>query len=490
MFSLLGLNLTYPMWRRQAGVNEDLVVVVPGIMGSSLADEGGREIWGLGTGTILRALSRLGASLDKLTLPAGLADGPAPDGVVPTGLIGSLHVIPGLWTPVQGYAALVRFLSKPRFGLTIDQPAVPGNLVLFAYDWRLSNRHTADLLKQRVEQALARWRQSDSGRKDAKVVFVCHSMGGLVARWYLDRLGGAEVTRALVTLGTPHRGALKALEKLVNGVRLGLGPITADLTGFARSLPSTYQLLPEYACVEAPGGALKKTTEIRVPGLEPDLVEDGMQFHQQLNDAAAPGYPVLPVVGIDQPTWTTARIGEDGRVEPLGTIEDREPAGDGTVPRFSARPKAMGEGDPALRGLAEGHGSLAVHKAVLDQLDFVLTAEEVIYRAAVEDGGARNLGLGISVPDLHDGGEPVEVAIRSLDDNRVLEVVVIDESGNSVSRELVRFGGQVDERGRHVGSACIEGLDPGGYVIALRAPDDPQGLTVSPVQATTLVWGL
>jgi pimeloyl-ACP methyl ester carboxylesterase len=470
-------------------VNRDLVVVVPGIMGSSLADRNGREVWGLSVGTVLKALMRLGPSLDRLTLPAEFADDPAPDGVVPTGLIGAFHVIPGLWTPVQGYDTLVRFLLKPRFDLMLDRPDAPGNLLLFAYDWRLSNRHTAELLKQRVERALTRWRESRPERQDAKAIFVCHSMGGLVARWYLDKLEGAEITRALITAGTPHRGALKALEQLVNGLRVGFDPIKTDLTKFARSLPSSYQLLPEYACIEESGGGLAKTTELGLPGLDPALVTDGMEFHQDLDGSAPLAYPLHPVVGIGQPTWATARIGDDELVEPLGTIENREPAGDGTVPRFSARPKAMAERDPALQGLSEGHGSLVVHKAVLDQLDFVLTAEEVTYRASAENGVARGQALGISVPDLHDPGEPVEVAIRSLDGNRVLEVAAVDELGRCSKSELVRFGRQEDEAGRSIGSASIKGLDPGGYLITLRAPDDPQGLEISPLHATTFVWG-
>ena len=43
----------------------------------------------------------------------------------------------------------------------------------------------------------------------AKVTLLCHSMGGLVARAYLRRYGGAKV-RAAVTIGTPHRGSLLA----------------------------------------------------------------------------------------------------------------------------------------------------------------------------------------------------------------------------------------------------------------------------------------
>jgi hypothetical protein len=117
----------------------DLVVVVPGVMGSSLADERGREVWGLSGGSVLCALRTLGGLVRDLTLPAGFGEGPAPDRVRPTGLIPAFHVIPGVWTPVEGYARLERFLLEPRFGLSLDQPdsvaAQPGNLVLFAYDW-------------------------------------------------------------------------------------------------------------------------------------------------------------------------------------------------------------------------------------------------------------------------------------------------------------------------------------------------------------------
>ena len=35
---------------------------------------------------------------------------------------------------------------------------------------------------------------------------VAHSMGGLVARWYIEQLGGEESVHSLVTLGTPHHG--------------------------------------------------------------------------------------------------------------------------------------------------------------------------------------------------------------------------------------------------------------------------------------------
>jgi triacylglycerol lipase len=39
---------------------------------------------------------------------------------------------------------------------------------------------------------------------------VCHSLGGLVARVYLEQLGGARRVDRCITLGTPHRGTYNA----------------------------------------------------------------------------------------------------------------------------------------------------------------------------------------------------------------------------------------------------------------------------------------
>lgn len=46
--------------------------------------------------------------------------------------------------------------------------------------------------------------------RGGRVDLVCHSMGGLVARVYLQELGGARRVDSCVTLGTPHRGTYNA----------------------------------------------------------------------------------------------------------------------------------------------------------------------------------------------------------------------------------------------------------------------------------------
>ena len=42
--------------------------------------------------------------------------------------------------------------------------------------------------------------------RGGEIDLVCHSLGGLVARVYLQELGGSRRVRSIVTLGTPHRG--------------------------------------------------------------------------------------------------------------------------------------------------------------------------------------------------------------------------------------------------------------------------------------------
>ncbi|MDX3660889.1 hypothetical protein PV646_26605 [Streptomyces sp. ID05-26A] len=128
--------------------------------------------------------------------------------------------------------------------------------------------------------------------RDARLVFVAHSMGGLLARWYVEHSGGAEITRKLITLGTPYRGAAKALLPLINGVRKDLGPLAVDLTAFARSMPSLHQLLPTYACIDQTQG-LATLAEITLPELNSAMATDAFAFHHDLAhaEAARPASP-------------------------------------------------------------------------------------------------------------------------------------------------------------------------------------------------------
>lgn len=195
----------------------DVVVVLPGILGSTLRQDG-HLVWAPSAGSALRAIATFGASVKRLQLPAGIGDEHPDDGVEPAGLMPDLHVLPGIWAPVKGYDPLLARLRSLGYRAPGTDPgSPPGNLLSVAYDWRLSCRHNGQRLATIIGPALERCRAQGGPYTDAQVVFVCHSMGGLVARWYIEKCGGAEVTRKLITLGTPYRGAARALAQLING---------------------------------------------------------------------------------------------------------------------------------------------------------------------------------------------------------------------------------------------------------------------------------
>lgn len=450
----------------------DVVVVLPGIMGSTLA-KNGKLVWSPSAGAVLRAIGTFGRSIKKLQLPEGIGDEHPNDGVEPAGLMPDLHVLPGIWSANIGYSALLDWL-RSTFHLIeapLDDPNCFGNFLPISYDWRLSNRYNGRRLKSIVEPALEKWRSQSSEFKDAKLVFICHSMGGLVARWYIDREGGAGITRKLITLGTPHRGALNALEQLVNGAHVGLGPMGPELTGFARSLPSLHQLLPEYACVETAKG-LMKTTETEIPELSVEMVADAMRFHKKLDDSWGGDYDFHPIVGFRQPTKTTASI-TGSRITSLSSIEGNEEGGDGTVPRLSAIPAKFPPDDPAIRSAAERHGALQCNRGVLDELEFVLGARSEPYRASGQTE------LAVTVDELVVVGEPIALTVTPSDDSRLkLRAVVKDELGHDVSTVFLQPG-EPD---------VIDPLPAGGYRVMVGGVGTAV-MRVAPVTCPLLVWG-
>jgi triacylglycerol lipase len=92
------------------------------------------------------------------------------------------------------FTLLRRGLLRRGFGrvLTVDYSPLTTDVRAAAAD-----------LADHVEQLVA-----DSGYERLHVIG--HSLGGLIARYYVQRLGGHERVHTLVTLGTPHGGTLPA----------------------------------------------------------------------------------------------------------------------------------------------------------------------------------------------------------------------------------------------------------------------------------------
>ncbi|MFH8770131.1 esterase/lipase family protein [Streptomyces sp. NPDC017958] len=467
---------------------EDLVVVVPGITGSRLSVDG-KEVWGPSPGALRRGITTFLGSVKALRLPTDIGDGHPGDGVVPTGLAPSVHAIPGVRPLADGYGDLLGWLERTftlRRALPGDRPDAPVSLVEFAYDWRLSCRYNARRLAARVDEALGRWRATAPHRAEARVRLICHSMGGLVGRYWVECLGGAEVTRQLITLGTPHRGSIGALESLVNGHRIGLGPLAADLTAFSRSLPSLHQLTPAYACIESPEG-LRYPRELTtaLEGVDRNLLTDACCLHEEIRTAALDRVRrggsdrlCLPVVGVRQPTPTTAAV-EDGRLRLIETIEGKDEGGDGRVPRFAAYPAELALDDNAtVRSSFANHGAIKGHAGVREDLYDWLAPAPAVYR-----GSLPAYPLSVRVPEYLTSGEPLRVeataaTTREGADALAVRATVTAEDGRDVETRTLR---NLDG-GRYEGA--FGGLGPGAYAVSLHASLDDAGTAVT---ALTLI---
>jgi pimeloyl-ACP methyl ester carboxylesterase len=376
-----------------------LVVVVPGIGGSVLQRPGSSDVvWSHGRSVLLRALRN----------PAVLnVDEP----LVPVGLLQDIQIVPG-WTATPGYTALWNDLARlpgavADPGGALEGPNPAANVIAFPYDFRRDIRDAAAALDRRVRGQLASLGRAD---ESGSVIVVAHSMGGLVARYWIAKLGGHQVCRALMTLGTPHRGAPKALDIWANGVPVRVGGFTRRLAGLSRELrrwPSMGQLLPRYPCIQNPGdpgiGVQVRDLDQLSPawsGLA-DAGREGWGFHREIQDGwdALTSVPQMRVrVGFAQPVWCDLGM-------QLGD------AGDGTVPSVSAFPVEFETAgfDPSVAQVPVTHGRIGND---LTAAGFIGSIEGWFARPTGVRGQEGKVGLGVSVAEINAAGHPVTVRVR------------------------------------------------------------------------------
>lgn len=132
-----------------------------------------------------------------------------------------------------------------RMGFEHPAPVFP-----FEYDWRQSLAVTEERLAEFVQEVIARTKlipyYTNAWRKNPRVDFVGHSMGGLIVTGYLQRFGTDARAGRVATLGTPYRGSFEAALKITTGLaELGQDRQTAREREAARMTPSLYHLLPD-----------------------------------------------------------------------------------------------------------------------------------------------------------------------------------------------------------------------------------------------------
>ncbi|AGZ40705.1 esterase/lipase family protein [Actinoplanes friuliensis] len=357
---------------------KDIVVVIPALFGSELS-RGDEIIWAGDRDTLrqLRAVRNHTAHSDGR--------------VVPSGLLRSPLLIPGLWS-LGGYRRLWTALAA-RAGVQEHR-----NLVAFTWDWRFDLQVAAQRLLETVERRLAEWRDKGGGDRESRVVLIGHGEGGLIASHYLGMLGGWDRTRLFVPIGTPFRGTLRALEFLTNGA--SIDPVLVD---FLQGLSPLHQVVPIDPVVDLGTGILARPSDV-------DLPRYGVGNSRFLDEIAGPPSPpassvVAPIVGIGQATAATAQL-VSGRLR-IRTNAD----GDSVVSIASGQPPYQVD-DRRIFFAPGRQGYLPSDPRVIDYLSALLDARDVSSLGRTRTPSAP-LTASIAIADHFRAGEPVTGILRA-----------------------------------------------------------------------------
>ena len=208
------LDLLY----RSSYLNENTapIIIIPGLMGTTLVDASGTEVWPKSVSNLaFSTFEDLAESGNDAIRPGRLLDG----------LIG-----------VDFYGNLLKTLKTAGHYEEgrLNSPVVNKNkrrYYLFLYDWRKSNFDSVNQLHTLIERIRADYKDPA-----LKVDIIAHSNGGSIARYYLqygpqtaqNRMNpepwaeGDLRIRRIAMLGTPNLGSAISVSRLYKGFRIGL----------------------------------------------------------------------------------------------------------------------------------------------------------------------------------------------------------------------------------------------------------------------------
>lgn len=241
--------------------------------------------------------------------------------------IREMAIIPGL-SRTDSFGRLVDFLCDElgyRFGI---------DLLEASYDWREDNRLSATNLAEQISS----WREARPDPTE-RITLLCHSMGGLVARQYMQRHGTDAIERCLY-LGTPHQGsAVSLLAILAGGGMLPFGLTVRKFHRLAMEFTSLYQLLPRYEAAHwEDGSSFSPLDDGDDSWLAPayhDKLAAARQMHSNLVDSELLELPGTCIFGYGQKTLASISLRKsNGQIEITDQAYDTD--GDGVVTEISA----------------------------------------------------------------------------------------------------------------------------------------------------------
>lgn len=350
------------------------VIIVPGIMGSTLLEDKLVDdlVW---PNTIQLAASITDVFLDILRMD--IAGAPLNNSIIVGGIIKNLG-------NADYFEGLIDHLVLQGYKENVD-------LFEMAYDWRLDVSLNANHVKEKIEEIKILTESN-------KIVVVAHSMGGLLVKKYLEEYGGDSIKK-FIDIGTPHTGSPAAYKTIMYGDDLGvrklfglIGINAERIKIISQNMPSIYQLLPSrsyfddtekdyrYYVFDGVGSQDRLNFEqtksyLKNKGRNSLLVDRADLFHHEIDglNPADYGVETYNIVSCGVPT-----LGQ------IFVLEEKSPGkfkynlrmidGDGTVPLRSA------EAMPAsttyyFRGVQ--HALMPSASGVRELIGDLLTGEEV-----------------------------------------------------------------------------------------------------------------
>ncbi|MEK7151312.1 MAG: right-handed parallel beta-helix repeat-containing protein [Patescibacteria group bacterium] len=216
------------------------------------------------------------------------------------------------------------------------------NLFVFPYDWRLNLDQNTAFLDQKIRAVKLITGVS-------KVDLITHSMGGLLAKDYLNQYGKDDIDK-LIFVGTPHLGAPKAAKAILFGDRVNIPWLEDDrIQELAHNSVSAHELLPNRKYFDEFTGYLKKFSFLQQqPILDYDQTKDFLLndkgfnptvfakaedfFSKHLEDYDFSGVDAYNIAGCRTGTQAGYQLG----ISNAYIWQTKYTSGDGTVPLPSA----------------------------------------------------------------------------------------------------------------------------------------------------------
>jgi hypothetical protein len=220
--------------------------------------------------------------------------------------------------------------------------------------------------------------------------------------------------------------------------------------------------------VDVGGDTLVRVSEVNLPNLDQTRVQAASEFHNEIRTAqkkntsfeaySASGPKVRPVVGIEQPTFQSAKF--DGTtVTMMKAHEGKDLKGDGTVPRVSAIPIELSS--EAATYVATTHSALHSDDGAIGHLRGVLTEGDL------DLGKYRQVSMGtigLSVADAYASNVPFEIVAKPSDYVQGIHADIsrLDQQMPIISKMLRPSGDQY---------AASLSLPEGLYCVSLKPKD-------------------